>query len=145
MKCIILFSAIVILATLAIDTSYSSAATSKPFVRSRYSKRWRIVLTTESNASNNTLTTDPQNAFAAGMKFGETTTVNNVAIVGDTTTIGHPVEVPSTKSIDSKSTLLRGPHSTTTEHPRHHGPNGLPLDYDYYSNGSENEEEPGHK
>ncbi|XP_054725772.1 uncharacterized protein LOC129235767 [Anastrepha obliqua] len=146
MKCIILLGVCLTLTALAIDAA-NTAATSKPFVRSRYSKRWRIVLTTESNINNSTSVTELPNAIGVGMSLEETTIVNKIESKGDTTTAGRVTLLPSVGSVVLKSTQMpgKGSHSTTTEHPKQPGSNGLPLDYDYYGNGGENEEEAAHK
>ncbi|XP_067625742.1 uncharacterized protein [Eurosta solidaginis] len=141
MKTAVLLGVFVALAAITTASS-SAAASSKPFVRSRYSKRWRILETTEANIVNTTLTTEPMKVAAANDSVAESTTASDVATIGEQNIISS-----SLKSLMSKTTQKprKGVFSTTTEHPRHPGPNGLPLDYDYYGNGNENEDESGHK
>ncbi|XP_050326358.1 uncharacterized protein LOC126756901 [Bactrocera neohumeralis] len=142
MKSVILLGILILISLLTIECSIADG-TSKPFVRSRYSKRWRIA-TTEANVNNSTATTEQQTIVGVDLKTGETTTLSNVPKFEETTVVVSPSmqTTTSSKVIEepAKKTL-----STTTEHPRHNGPNGLPLDYDYYGNGGENEEDAGHK
>ncbi|XP_012155062.1 uncharacterized protein LOC105664596 [Ceratitis capitata] len=143
MKCAILLGVIALITTLAIEDSLATG-TSKPFVRSRYSKRWRIPVTTEPNAANGTLTTEQQKTLETEVTTVETVRVNNQTVVKPEGTTAVPSLRTTIYSKDVKD-AKKDYHSTTTEHPRHAGPNGLPLDYDYYGNGGENEDEGGHK
>ncbi|XP_036212846.1 uncharacterized protein [Bactrocera oleae] len=146
MKSVILLGGLILTSLLAIECSIADG-TSKPFVRSRYSKRWRIA-TTEANPDNSsTATTEQQKNVGVDSKTGLTTIVNNEGKLEETTVMVSPSMPLRTTTANSK--VIEEPTkkliSTTTEHPRHNGPNGLPLDYDYYGNGGENEEDAGHK
>ncbi|XP_019847584.1 uncharacterized protein LOC109579885 [Bactrocera dorsalis] len=145
MKSVVLLGVLILINLLTIECSIADG-TSKPFVRSRYSKRWRIA-TTEANVNSSAATTEQQENVGVDLKTGETTILSNVPKFEETTVVVSPsmplrTTTTSSKVIEepAKKTL-----STTTEHPRHNGPNGLPLDYDYYGNGGENEEDAGHK
>ncbi|XP_011184705.1 uncharacterized protein LOC105213519 [Zeugodacus cucurbitae] len=145
MKSVTLLGGLILLNALVTECSIPDGTT-KPFVRSRYSKRWRIA-TTEANVNNSSLTTESQKTIEVELKSDDTTIVNNVAKFEETTAVVNPTMPLQTTTANSK--VVEEPakkiFSTTTEHTRHNGPNGLPLDYDYYGNGGENEEDAGHK
>lgn len=121
--------------------------TSKPFVRSRYSKRWRVTAT-EANVNSSTVSTEQQQkTVGVNLKSGETTIVNKGDKFEETTVVVSPSMPLKTTTVNSKvvEEPTKNTLSTTTEHSRHNGPNGLPLDYDYYGNGGENDEDGVHK